>query len=287
MRQHGNQRWSGHRELTTAAVDRLYAVLAGPDGRIRGLGRDRYAAQLDRAQAHQDRPFAAGLIRNFANTGRTFPYAGLGPTLHSAYTNPDVQRQHFLADPFRSGPANLRVAAGFIATELRRARRKSGREMMRHLGAAVHAMQDSYSGAHAWRDYAVYSGDPTAAVRALHVFTPAHLVGIDDGRNTHAGAFDQPPARSGTVRAAVEATYRILTAHELGLRDPGRAELVLRETLEPLVRASDAGVVVGLLPDTEWRAERDRRLELDKSAGQRPVEGGIGVLSDGGVGACG
>ncbi|WP_432948470.1 hypothetical protein ACQPXM_13815 [Kribbella sp. CA-253562] len=137
----------------------------------------------------------------------------------------------------------------------------------------MHAMQDSYSGAHAWRDYAVYSGDPTAAVQALHVFTPGHLIGIDDGRNTHAGAFDQPPAGSGTVRAAVEATYRILAAHELGLRDPDLAELVLRETLEPLVRASGAGVVVSLVADARWRAERDRRLELGKSAGQRPVEG--------------
>jgi hypothetical protein len=273
MRQHGNQHWSGHRELTTAAVDRLYAVLAGPDGRIRGLGRDRYAAELDRAQAHQDRALAAGLITNVANTGRTFPYAGLGPTLHSAYTNPDVQRQHFLADPFRSGPDNLRVVADFIAAELRRARRSSGGEMVRHLGAAVHAMQDSYSGAHAWRDYAVYSGDPTAAVRALHVFTPAHLLGLDDGRNTHAGAFDQPLAGSGTVRAAIEATYRILAAYERGLRDPDRAELVQREALEPLVRASDEGVVVSLAAGTEWRAERDRRLELDKSAGQRPAEG--------------
>jgi hypothetical protein len=273
MRQHGNQHWSGHRELTTAAVDRLYAVLAGPDGRIRGLGRDRYAAELDRAQAHQDRALSAGLITNVANTGRTLPYAGFGPTLHSAYTNPDVQRQHFLADPFRSGSGNLRVATGFIAAELRRARHSSGRETMRHLGAAVHAIQDSYSGAHAWRDYAVYSGDPTAAVRCLHVFTPAHLAGIDDRRNTHAGAFDQPPARSGTVRATIEATYRILVAHELGLRDPDQADLLLRETLEPLVRPSGEGVVVSLVPDTAWRAERDRRLELDKSAGQRPVEG--------------
>ncbi|GAA1509260.1 hypothetical protein GCM10009741_02590 [Kribbella lupini] len=253
------------------AVDRLYAELAGADGLIRGVPRHQYAEALDRAQAYQDRALAGGLIRNVANTGRTVPYAGPGPTLHSAYLNPDVQREHFLADPFRSGQENLRINAEYVVGQLRRAR--AGRDGLRQLGAAVHAVQDSYSGGHAWRDDAVYDGDPTAAVRALHVFTPSHLLGRDDGRNTHFGAFDQPPAGSGTARAAVEATYRILRAHELGRRDPERAELLVGDLVEPLLRAHADGVQVCLVPDEPWRAERDRRLERDKTPGQTPDGG--------------
>jgi hypothetical protein len=119
----------------------------------------------------------------------------------------------------------------------------------------------------------VYDGHPTAAVRVLHVFTPAHLVGFDDGRNTHFGAFDQPLVGSGTARAAVEATYRILAAYELGLQAPDRAEALVRAAVEPLVAAPADGVQVALVPDDEWRAERDRRVELDKTAGQTPDGG--------------
>jgi hypothetical protein len=269
MRQRGDHTWCGHRELTVTAVDRLYDDLAAPDDLIRGIARREYAHQLDRAQAHQDRALGAGLIRNVANTGHTVPYAGLGPTLHSAYVNPEVQREHFLADPFRTGENNLRINAEYVVEQLRR----GTAEGMRPLGAAVHAIQDSYSGGHAWRDYAVYDGDPTAAVRALHVFTPAHLVGIQDGRNTHFGAFDEPPAGSGTARAAVAATYRILRAYELGRRDPARAEILVGELVEPLLRAHVDGVRVCLLADEQWRAERDRRLELDKTPGQDPEAG--------------
>lgn len=269
MRQHGDHTWCGHRELTVTAVHRLYDDLAGPDDLIRGVGRHDYARAVDRAQARQDRALGAGLIRNVANTGRTFPYAGPGPTLHSAYLNPDVQREHFLADPFRSGEDNLRINAQYVVDQLRLAWASS----IRPLGAAVHAIQDSYSGAHVWRDYAVHDGDPTAAVRALHVFTPSHLLGRDDGRNTHADAFDHPPAGSGTTRAAVGATYRILRAYELGRRDPAGAETLLADLVEPLLRACADGVQVCLRADEQWRAERDRRLELDKTPGQTP-EGG-------------
>ncbi len=267
MRQHGDHTWCGHHELTVTAVDRLYDELAGPGDLIRGIGRHDYARAVDRAQAYQDRAFGAGLIRNVANTGQTVPYAGPGPTLHSAYLNPDVQREHFLADPFRSGEENLRINAEYAVDQLRLARGPRG---IRHLGAAVHAIQDSYSGAHAWRHHAVYDGDPTAPVRVLQVFTPSHLLAIDDSRNTHAGDFDRPPAGSGTASAATQATYRLLVAHELGLREPDRAEALVQEIVEPLVRASADGVQVALRADERWRAERDRRLELDKTPGQTP-----------------
>jgi hypothetical protein len=277
--------------MTYEAVDRLYRDLTGADARIRGITRAAYAEALDRAQARHDRALGAGLIRNFRNTRRTIPYVGLGPTLHSAYANPEVQREHFLADPYRTGEDNLWTNAEYILDGLRAARRTSGDEQFRLLGAAAHALQDSYSGGHAWRDDSVYAGDPTARVRSLHVFTPGYLVGIDDPRNTHSDEFDKPPVRSGSVRAAAAATFRMLMAHEQGLR--GESEQVLEAALEPLLRSAAAGVTVSLSRTPEWQAERDRRAALEPSpAGARRTaeSGGQGArrgLSGGAVGAGG
>ncbi|MEV6286593.1 hypothetical protein [Kribbella sp. NPDC051770] len=168
-----------------------------------------------------------------------------------------------MANPYASGEDNLRVNAEYVLDQLRRA--ATDGDTLRHLGAAVHAVQDSYSGAHTWRDYAVYAGDPTAAVSALHVFA---LFG-----STHHSEFDKPPAGSGTARAAVEATYRILAAYEEARGDPSRADAVLRAAVEPLFRAATGGVRVCLRADERWRAERDDRLELDKTPGQRASPG--------------
>ncbi len=260
MKQHGDAQWSGHREISYAATDRLFGELAGPDGLIRGLTRTAYAAALDQAQAHQDRPIGAGVIRNFANSGHAFPYAGPGPTTHSAYVNPDVQREHFMADPYRRGADNLRTNAEYIHAEVLAA--VSSADFAR-LGAAAHALQDSYSGAHAWRDDSVYDGNPAAPVQSLHVFTPAHAIGIEDGRNTHSDAFDEPPAESGSTRAAVEATYRLLSAYERSLSRPDQAEHLLQTTLDPMLQPSPAGVTVNLHPTPTWETERNRRLALE------------------------
>ncbi|TCM43474.1 hypothetical protein EV648_10993 [Kribbella sp. VKM Ac-2568] len=48
-------------------------------------------------------------------------------------------------------------------------------------------------------------GGPAAPVQSLHVFTLGYLVGIHDGRNTHADEFDFPLVRSGSTRAATAA----------------------------------------------------------------------------------
>jgi hypothetical protein len=101
----------------------------------------------------------------------------------------------------------------------------------------------------------VYDGDPAAPIQSLQVFTPAHVVGIKDGKNTHHDEFDQPPAASGSARAAIEATYQLLRCHELDLD---------REALRDLFRPSAAGVIVNLRPDQAWSAERDRRLALER-----------------------
>jgi hypothetical protein len=260
MKQRGDGRWSGHHDITYAAVARLYQHVASPDGTVRGLRQGEYAAALDKAQAYQDRPFGVGVITNFAGLGRSFPYVGLGPTTHSAYANPDAQREHFMADPFRKGWDNLDTNAAYIFEQLAAAQAAPQLEFG-HLGAAAHALQDSYSGAHAWREDSVYDGDPAAAVVALHVFTPAHAVGVDDGRNTHSDEFDTPPATSGSTRAAVEATYRMLRSYELNRgSSPANG---LQADLGPLLRPSAAGVTVSLHPSREWTLERNRRLALE------------------------
>lgn len=272
MKQHGDEHWSGHREITREAVDLLFEELAGPDGQLRGIDREQYFGALDKAQARQDRPLSVGLIHNHGNSGRSFPYAGLGPTMHSAWANPETQRLHFMADPYRNGPENLRTNATYLMNELQAAHRVSTsslrtslRTEMPRLGAAAHALQDSYSGAHTWREDSVYSGDPLAPIQWFHVFTPAHSIGLKDNRNTHADEFDQPPTRSGSVRAAVEATYRMLTAHEQSQgADVDRAGLTMWRLVGPLMRGSAAGVGVNLAPDHHWQAERDRRLALEQ-----------------------
>ncbi|GAA1578601.1 MULTISPECIES: hypothetical protein [Kribbella] len=263
MKQHGDSEWSGHHEITHAAVARLYQHLAAPDGTIRGVPREQYAELLDKAQAHQDRAVGAGVIKNFNGTGRSFPYVGPGPTTHSAYANPDAQREHFMADPYRKGWDNLRSNTEYIHEQLASAHGSAADEFT-HLGAAAHALQDSYSGAHAWREDSVYDGDVNAPVRSLHVFTPVHAVGVDDGRNTHSDEFDRPPVNSGSTRAAVEATYRMLRGYELNRSSPPDvADRARRADLGPTLRPSAAGVTVSLHPDREWTAERNRRLALE------------------------
>ncbi|TCC32522.1 hypothetical protein [Kribbella sindirgiensis] len=261
MKQRGDGQWSGHHDITYAAVARLYEQMAGPDGTIRGLRLEEYAEALDRAQAHQDRPLGAGVIENYNGSGKSMPYAGPGPTAHSAYVNPNAQREHFMADPYRKGLDNLETNTEYIYDQLAQA---SGPDEFRHLGAAAHALQDSYSGAHAWRADSVYDGDPTAPVVSLHVFTPMHAMGIDDGKNTHADEFDTPPATSGSVRAATEATYRMLRSYELN-RDlaPDAADRARRNDLAPMLRPSPSGVTVNWYPSREWTLERNRRLALE------------------------
>ncbi|WP_433020990.1 hypothetical protein [Kribbella sp. CA-294648] len=265
MKQHGDGHWHGHSEITSAAVSRLYGHLSGPDGRIMGLSRPEYAKALDKAQAVLDRPYGAGLIRNFANTGLTVPYAGPGATVHSAWVNGEVQRAHSMADPRLDGPRNLELIQGYIEEQLRAAHASAGDEI-KHLGAASHALQDSFSGAHTWREESVYQGDVEAPITTLHVFDPGHAIGVNHHRNTHADEFDKPLAGSGTVRAAVEANYRMLRAYHLNRdKSPEDFRQALRTTMAPMLAPSTAGVQVSVAPTREWAAERDRRVALESA----------------------
>lgn len=263
MKQHGDGHWHGHSEITSAAVSKLFGHLSGPDGRIMGLDRAAYTKALDEAQAVLDRPYGAGLIRNFANTGLTVPYAGPGATMHSAWVNGDVQRAHSMADPRLDGPRNLELIQGYLEEQLQAAHGSADNEIQ-HLGAASHALQDSFSGAHTWREDSVYQGDVEAPITTLHVFDPGHAVGVNHHKNTHADEFDKPLAGSGTVRAAVEANYRMLRAYTLNRdKSPEDFRQALRTTMAPMLTPSKTGVQVSLAPTPEWAAERDRRVALE------------------------
>jgi hypothetical protein len=272
MKQHGDEHWHGHREITAAAVAKLFREHAGADATIRGFREEEYFERLNEGQEYPDRVLGAGIIEDVAGSNLDVPYAGLGPTTHSAYVNGAAQREHYMADPRRNGAANHAINNAYILSELSQARTagEPDREM-RHLGAAVHALEDSYSGAHAWREKSVYDGDPTARVESLNVFTPGHAIGIDDGKNTHVDEFDKPLAGSGPVRAANEATYRLLAAYEGSFRHPPeQAEREYRRALGPMLQPSPAGVTVNLDPDDRhWQAERDQRLELEKASAQQ------------------
>ncbi|MQA03572.1 MAG: hypothetical protein GEV07_12910 [Streptosporangiales bacterium] len=226
-----------HREITRRAVAELFR--AHPSVRMGALSEGGYFQAVNRAQAYQDRPFDRRTL--------------LGPTLHPGTWNPGVQRAHALADPRRSGADNLGLVKEYVLAELLAAT-AGGRAEMVHLGAAVHAVQDSYSGAHTWRGDAVYGGDPNAPVQSLNVFHPVL-------RDTHDQRFDRPPLESGTVSAAVRATTELLAVYEFDRAAGGSSGL--HQLIDRLFQPDTRGVGVNLRAGRAWQQERDRRLGLE------------------------
>lgn len=228
-----------HREITRRGVAELFRE--DGSGRIAGLVGSVYLSMLNRAQAYQDRVFDRRTV--------------VGPTLHPATWNPGIQRAHALADPRLAGAANLRIINDYVLAELMLARAAADRTAeMARLGAAIHAVQDSYSSAHTWRADAVYEGDRYAPVQSLNVFHPVL-------RDTHDQRFDRPPLDGGTVRAAVGATTELLATYESSRDDA--EPTALRQLVDRLFRPGERGVEVNHRPDRAWQTERDRRLHLD------------------------
>lgn len=281
VKQHGDGHSHGHSDITREAVARLYLGLQDENGLIRGLTQQQYFDALDEGQRYQDSPIGWGWIEDVQGLdGVDLPFAGPGPTMHSAYFNPTDQVYHAMADPEASGELNLSNLRRMMATETAEAHGLARtapdedrlQDEMKHLGVVAHALQDSYSGAHTWRDMEqVYeNGDPEAAVEKFNVFTPLHVIGLDDRRNTHDDRFDKPDIWSGSARAATEATYRLLTAHEAGVgRPPEQAARLMATTLDPMTTgAAEIGVNLDS-EDPAWRAERDTRLEREHSGAEK------------------
>lgn len=276
MKQHGDDHSHGHSEITREAVARLYLGLQDENGLIRGLSQEQYAEALDAGQAYQDSPLGFGMVEDADGLdGVDVPFVGPGPTMHSAYFNPTDQVYHAMADPEASGQQNLDNLRQMLARETADAHglarvgpdENQLKDEMKPLGAVVHAIQDLKSGAHAFlAKEAHYAGDPEAEIESFNVFTPLHVIGLDKERNTHHDAFDKPDAFSGSARAATEATYRVLMAHEAGIEQPERAAGLMEATLGPMTRGA-ANVGVNLSSsDPAWQAERGTRLAMEQSS---------------------
>ncbi|MGA7953502.1 MAG: hypothetical protein WCA07_08270 [Gloeobacterales cyanobacterium] len=134
---------------------------------------------------------------------------------------------------------------------------------MRDLGRATHALEDSYSNAHMFRDTS-NTADPHAPVESINVFNPVGF-GADD---THVEAFDKVPLDSdgnlirGSDRAAAAASAEMLDSY-LFHRDDGEsiAHGAFDSTVGSFYQPSSGGVGVNTNEDDpNWQRERDERL---------------------------
>lgn len=268
------QKGAGHHAITREAVRQFFAHVRPADGTIDAMTEEQYFAALDAAQEHQDRAVAT---TDVSVHGYHVPVpTGSGPTTHSAWSDPDVQRQHGMADPHHTGQWNLDTDRQYVEGELAAAH--TGADRMAHLGAAAHAVEDSYSEAHVWRGDAANTGDPTAPVQSFNVFdavpgavhggvrTGGFLNGHDE---THDADFDRVPVdvplgrlQHGSDRAAAAATAQALEAEYASRGESAAdAQAEVHRTVAPFYRADAGGVDVNIASTPAWEAERDRRLE--------------------------
>jgi hypothetical protein len=270
----------GHHAITREAVRLFFAHRAGPDGKIDGMTEVEYFHALDQAQRAQD----------VVTPGRGEGVPTYGTSVPAKYDG-DAQRMHGMADPAHDGAYNLTVDRQYVENELSIAHEGGGRdEEMKHLGAATHALEDSYSEAHAFRGAAVNSGDPNAPVESFNVWDPtphhdAHgnwhggKFGREDIQGTHDERFDEVPVAGnpnldhnfsgpvplvhGSDRAAAEATAELLESyHDHRGESMAQANAANHETVSHFYQAP-AGGQPGVNRDESdpaWIAERDRRL---------------------------
>jgi hypothetical protein len=269
---------AGHHAITRAAVREFFASgRAGTDGKIDGMTEDEYFHALDAAQEHADRWY--------------------GPTTHPAWEDPDAQREHGMADPYHSGQWNVDTDRQFVENELSQAHEGGARATeMGHVGAAAHALEDSYSQAHAFRGSAVNSGDPNAPIESFNVFDPIPNPNMGtwgkfgDEQGTHDERFDTTDVDAagnpvhGSDQAAVHATAQMLESyHDHRGESMAQANAANHETVSQFYQPADGGVGVNTAATPEWRAERDRRLQehADEDAA-RAAAGAGGAGGDGG-----
>jgi hypothetical protein len=243
---------------------------------INGVDEQTYYQRLDQAQEDQDVSVSVGGVE-LPTYGTAVPAAWDG----------DVQREHAMADPDRTGEENLVRDRDYVESEMHEAH--GGADEFAHLGNASHTLEDSYSQAHAWRDReALAEGDPTAAVDSINVWDPTPGwndgpvgKGLSNEQGTHDERFDHVEVNAdasmdddlpgvdgphhlvhGGDRAASHAIAEMLEAHEDGR---GMSETDARERLDSTVdrffQADEDGVQINREATPEWRAERDERLD--------------------------
>ena len=257
----------GHPLITREAVRQLFAMRGFDDvgdgvPRIDGLDEDEYFERLNQAQKDQD------VYTEWPTEIPTY-----GTSVPAAWDG-DVQREHAMADPDLSGDANLARNRDYVQSELHNAH-EGGDDEFRHLGNAAHALEDSYSGAHVWRDReALAAGDPTAPIESINVWdpTPGWNGGptgkfLSDEQGTHDERFDHVQVDDGHLayggdQAAANATAEMLIAHvdAKSMEDRDAREYV-DNTTDQFFAGAAGGVEVNDDATPEWRAERDERLD--------------------------
>lgn len=268
---------AGHHAITREAVRQFFASgRADAHGLIDGMNEDQYYHALDAAQEHQDR-----LVQTTPVTvaGHTFDVpSGTGPTTHNAWTDGAAQREHGMADPHLTGQQNLDTDRQYVESEALAARTGTPAERMTHLGDAAHALEDSYSEAHAFRTGAADAGDPTAAVQSFNVFDPTPgaehggvrtggiVTGLDETHDERLDHVAVDPATGalihGTDRAAATATAQMLGAAYDAEHNPDATAgaAAVHNTVGQFYQAAPEGVGVNIAATPAWEAERDRRL---------------------------
>jgi len=169
---------AGHRQITAHGVVQLFNEHSNAES-IFGMDMQHFYKELNHWQAYADRPW--------------------GPTWHPSIISPGAQAQHSMANPFLSGPENLKVIVDFVTSRIDAAYtahlQGDTLKEMANLGSAVHALEDSYSGAHMFRDVD-NSGDPHAHVQAINNFDPGGIAQTHDGEfdkvHVTAGSLDRP-----------------------------------------------------------------------------------------------
>lgn len=285
----------GHHAITREAVRQFFASgrATGDPPRIDGMTELEYFHALDSAQRAQD-VVTPGTGDGIPTYGTSVPAAWDG----------DAQRQHGMADPKHDGAYNLDADRRYVENELAIAHEGGGRaEEMKHLGAATHALEDSYSEAHAFRGESANQGDPNAPVESFNVWDPTphrvngewHGKGLSEEQGTHDERFDSVPVAGnpsldqqfdgpvplvhGSDQAAATATAEMLeTYHDHRGDSMAEATAANRETVGQFYQGPADGQpgVNRNEGDPAWIAERDRRLREHEAE-----EAAAGVGADG------
>ena len=248
---------AGHHAITRVAVDRLFELAGGKD-KILGHDREGFFRTLDKWQEHADRIVG-------------------GDTIHSSASDPGAQRHHSMADPNKTGDENVRLIREFVTERLSDAqgahRERDYEYEWKCLGDAIHALEDSYSNDHIYRD-PHSADDPRAQIEALNNFAPGPndlpLIGglfTSKDQQTHGDkVFDQVPLSSGnlergTDRAAAAAVAEVLSVYVSHVFDePSQAKEILAQTVGDFFQGENVHVLADKNA-SEYQTQREAHYQ--------------------------
>ncbi len=205
------EKGAGHHAITLETTSLLFRR-PGNHGKILGLSENKFYEKLDHWQAYADR------ILTFEH----FRF-DVGDTWMPEDWNRDAQRKHSVADSHKTGAENLKDIQNFIVNQLDLAKGYHLKNDSTHewqcLGAVVHALQDSYSNAHVFRD----PGNPTDPYSPIQAFNVYYW---ED--STHDDKFDVVPVihddlYRGTDKAAASAGAILIGLYIEHVNDPADA----------------------------------------------------------------